>query len=291
MEKPDKVGSFTPPYSDATTRTIADAPTNQADVERLKSEISETQADLQKTVAAIQERLSPSHLKEQATATVREATIGRVEDMMNRAGDRVSTVASSTRDTAAAATDAVRENPIPYALIGIGIAWLLANRGSSDRRYREFDYRETDYRNSDYRDSDYREVDTMETDSRNRGDYYETSGVRSATAQIGQRARVAQVRVRRQWQNLLQDNPMVIGAAALAAGALVGAALPTTEVENEYLGEARDSVVETARSLAQDTAQQLTGDNTQGQQGQQGQRTTANAGSSLDTNAPGVAPL
>jgi hypothetical protein len=37
--------------------------------------------------------------------------------------------------------------------------------------------------------------------------------------------------------------------------------LPLRSVENEYLGEARDTVVETARSMAESTAQQIVGEN------------------------------
>jgi hypothetical protein len=101
------------------------------DVEQLKAEISETQAELQQTVAEIQERLSPATLKHQAADTVREAasnvrdnvrdaTIGRVEHMMRG------------------------QNPIPYALIGIGAAWLLASNRSSGRRWNGGGYNEYD---------------------------------------------------------------------------------------------------------------------------------------------------
>ncbi len=60
---------------------------------------------------------------------VREATIGRVETLATQAGD----VMNDTRDTL---VETIRQNPIPAALAGIGIAWLLMNR-SSTKRHRD----------------------------------------------------------------------------------------------------------------------------------------------------------
>ena len=50
---------------------------------------------------------------------------------------------------------------------------------------------------------------------------------------------------------------MVLGAVALAAGALIGTMLPGTEVEDAYLGETRDSLVDSAREIAEDKVQEL----------------------------------
>jgi hypothetical protein len=54
---------------------------------------------------------------------------------------------------------------------------------------------------------------------------------------------------------MLHDNPMALGIAALAAGAVVGAALPRTHVENEYMGETRDQLLESARTMATDSVE------------------------------------
>ena len=84
----------------------------------------------------LQERLSPAHLKEQvkgqvkeqyeqAKETVREATIGKVEDMVERVSDTVS-------ETRRGIVDAIKEKPIPAALVGVGLAWMWMNgRGDS----------------------------------------------------------------------------------------------------------------------------------------------------------------
>jgi len=61
--------------------------------------------------------------------SIRDATLGRVENIATQAGD----VMNATRDTL---IDTVRHNPVPAALAGIGIAWLLMNRSSVARRQR-----------------------------------------------------------------------------------------------------------------------------------------------------------
>lgn len=54
------------------------------------------------------------------------------------------------------------------------------------------------------------------------------------------------------YDHYIEENPLAVGAVALALGAAVGFAIPLTSKENEYLGEYRDQVVEKAAATAQD---------------------------------------
>jgi ElaB/YqjD/DUF883 family membrane-anchored ribosome-binding protein len=54
------------------------------------------------------------------------------------------------------------------------------------------------------------------------------------------------------YDHYIEENPLAVGAVAVALGAAVGFAIPLTRKENEYLGEYRDSVVEKAQATAQD---------------------------------------
>jgi hypothetical protein len=42
---------------------------------------------------------------------------------------------------------------------------------------------------------------------------------------------------------LLHEQPLMLGALGLAAGALIGALLPTTEAEDRFIGDMRDKAV------------------------------------------------
>ena len=48
----------------------------------------------------------------------------------------------------------------------------------------------------------------------------------------------------------MEHNPLAVGAVAMAVGAAVGLALPETRREQELMGDARDRVVDNAKSMA-----------------------------------------
>lgn len=82
--------------------------------EAIRADIERTRAELDRTVDALQQRLSPQQLVHGAFEALRE-----------NAGD-------STRRI----VNVVKSNPIPIALIGAGLVWLLASqarrRGADD---------------------------------------------------------------------------------------------------------------------------------------------------------------
>jgi hypothetical protein len=193
------------------------------EVRQLKAEISDTQAELQQTVAAIQDRLSPSTLTNQAATTVRDATLGKVQHMMHG------------------------NSSIPYALIGVGAAWLLASR-SSDRQWNGYDRNDRAWTGSS---------PSTTASSSTTSEWREAASDRAA--EVAERARFAAYKARNRWESLLDENPLALGIAALAAGALIGASLPQTEVENQYLGETRDQVLDSAREIAHDAVEKVAG--------------------------------
>jgi hypothetical protein len=60
-----------------------------------------------------------------------------------------------------------------------------------------------------------------------------------------------------QVQRMVNNNPVLVGAAALLLGAAFGLAVPETETENELMGEARENVVARARDVARDAANEV----------------------------------
>lgn len=54
------------------------------------------------------------------------------------------------------------------------------------------------------------------------------------------------------YEHYIEENPLAVGAVALALGAAVGFAIPLTTRENEYMGEYRDQIVEKAQDAAHD---------------------------------------
>lgn len=50
----------------------------------------------------------------------------------------------------------------------------------------------------------------------------------------------------------VEEKPLVVGAVALALGAAVGMAFPSTRIENKYMGEARNNLLHKAEESARD---------------------------------------
>jgi hypothetical protein len=106
---------------------------NADDTAYIRADIEQTRAEMSETIDAIQERLSPQHLTQQVKETVREATIGRAEEMARQAGDTINEARYGMMET-------IRHNPIPAAMVGIGLGWLFMNRRSAPRHTRYADY-------------------------------------------------------------------------------------------------------------------------------------------------------
>jgi hypothetical protein len=76
------------------------------------------------------------------------------------------------------------------------------------------------------------------------------------------------------FESTLEENPLALGAVALAIGAAIGLAIPRTERENKMFGEYREQLFDTAREYAHDAVGQLhtigeqTGEQVKGQLGQ-----------------------
>ena len=116
-----------PQVSRETTRTGAAASaTPEPRTREIRAEIEQTREEMSETVNAIQERLRPGNIASNAAETVKHAARERVRD-----------VADSE------SVQYVRANPIPTAMVGLGIAGLawLAFGGNESQRYGSRRYR------------------------------------------------------------------------------------------------------------------------------------------------------
>ena len=59
------------------------------------------------------------------------------------------------------------------------------------------------------------------------------------------------------FQTLAQRNPLALGAASIAVGALIGLAVPTTPQESQVMGAARDTLLDKAMGATQDTVEKV----------------------------------
>ena len=73
---------------------------------------------------------------------------------------------------------------------------------------------------------------------------------RHSAQAMGARGRRQLNRASHDAREFMEQNPLAVGAMALAAGALIGALIPVTSRERQMLGHRADGVVEKARSAA-----------------------------------------
>jgi ElaB/YqjD/DUF883 family membrane-anchored ribosome-binding protein len=235
---------------------------NRVEIERTRTEIERTRADMSETVDAIQERLSPENLKEQTKDRVKEATVGRAQE----AGTGI--------------VETIRANPLPAALTGIGLGWLLVSArrsGSSGQTsYRDMAYGYPPrYEDQGVSGSSAGQAlgqarDRVgQTASRAQdkvgdaaSEAQDSAGEVASRAQdrvsnLADQARYQARRAGGGFQRMVRENPLTMGALAVGTGAAVGLAIPQSTQEHEAMGEARDNLVEKVQEKAQDAQQRV----------------------------------
>jgi ElaB/YqjD/DUF883 family membrane-anchored ribosome-binding protein len=265
-----------------------DVPDADPEAERIVGEIEDTRSQMSSTIDEIGHRLQPENIAEQAKEKIREATVGRVERIVDDAG----TTAQRTGNTM---METIRQNPVPAALAAIGVGWLalrMRDQGTSTygngRRY-EYGYRGNGYgesgRGSDWYYEQRGSGRGIADDAAQRAQQVGSDVQRAAqdaVDQTQQRVREAQWQaqgtlndVQQQAQQTWQENPLALGALAVGVGAAVALAIPETQKERELMGEQRDELVrkvssaasqalDEAQSKAQDVASQASsGSNSQ----------------------------
>jgi ElaB/YqjD/DUF883 family membrane-anchored ribosome-binding protein len=234
------------------------------EVEAQRIHVEQTRADMSETIDAIQEKMSPANLAQQAKDTVKDATIGKAQQVAGTAGDTATGMGSSIVET-------VQRNPVPAALIGIGLGWLLmsgrkqsASQPSfpSQKRYAYRDVGLDPYRGQYQEQSGSPVGQALGQAQQTAGQVQQTAQqvVGQAQQQAGQLATGAQQQAQQAasgFQQLLQENPLTVGVVGLALGAAVGLAIPETQAEDQLMGQARGTLMDKAQQTAQDTAQKV----------------------------------
>lgn len=81
--------------------------------------------------------------------------------------------------------------------------------------------------------------------------------VHDSAQQLGSQVQYGARRAKYGLEDALQENPLGMGAIALAVGVAVGLAAPSTNLENQFMGDTRDTVMHKAQETAQDTLQKV----------------------------------
>jgi ElaB/YqjD/DUF883 family membrane-anchored ribosome-binding protein len=266
------------------------------EAERIVAEIEVTRTELGGTIDEIGHRLQPQTIVGNARDQLREATVGKVERLVDDAGQTAQQTTNTLMDT-------VRQNPVPAALAAVGIGWLALrfrdqqstssygySGNGNGNRYGYMSGYGTDARYgyeprpgdpmSGVRDTADRAASTVQNaadeaayraqrlgadvqstaqDAVEQARYTAQQAQWQAQQKLDQAQWQAQQTIgqaQRQFDRTLQENPLAVGALALGVGAAIALAIPETQKERELMGEQRDRLLDQASSVASDTLNQ-----------------------------------
>lgn len=188
---------------------------------QLEREAEQTRAELAATLEELRSRISPGQLLDQTLDFARESNAGEFVRNLGR--------------------DA-RDNPLPLALIGTGIAWLMLANG----RRRGFDAALTEGTNG--ASGAFGAIDESKSRGRGSAEWVTSAGSSAAkrASGISQDAAAAGG----SFMAFCREHPLVLGGIGLALGALVGAALPSSETGDGAGGGAAGETTPRENDLA-----------------------------------------
>lgn len=220
----------------------------------IEADLDRTRAQLGDTLDALQRKLSPGELFDQALGYVR---------------------ASGGPEFTSNFKNSVAQNPVPVTLVGLGVAWLmLSGRFGGSARAADVlhagargVHRVGDVaagardKTSSAAHSARAGLENARTGLGNmasggRERVHDLShGARSGVARVSEAGRQGAARAKSGFDYMLNEQPLVLGAVGVALGALVAASLPRTQREDELMGDTRDEFVERARVKGEEQAE------------------------------------
>jgi ElaB/YqjD/DUF883 family membrane-anchored ribosome-binding protein len=240
---------------------------NGEDPESLEREINETRAEMNETLDSLERKLTAGQLLDQCLKFFGKTGI-----------ELGSSIGKS-----------VKENPMPVLVTATGIAWMIFGSGQnrSPRRYSgysaypenlgecEFDEDNTKGEGTLSKMAD--EIKSGATTARSQLESStenikesisgttenvkatvnkSTDAVKETVNRTTNAAQAQAQRAREGFNTLLEEQPLVLGAFGVALGALIGAALPSTEQEDRLVGDIRDKTMAKAKEVGAQTYEQ-----------------------------------
>ena len=219
--------------------------------DEILAEIDRTRDEMDRTLSAIEHRLTPGQLVDQGLDYLRHS--GAAEFAQNLGGT-------------------AKQNPLPIALTAIGIGWLMAlgrqpaqpSYGSSTSTSGLRDKASGAMQSaSDSLSSARDRVSGSMSSMRGRASE-SMSSMRDRAGQVTESARYQWDRARGSVDYLVREQPLALGAIGLAVGAILAAMAPRTQKEEELMGEASRNLMEKAKETgsqqlekAQETVKQV----------------------------------
>lgn len=250
-------------------------PSSEHNPEVIRSEIDRTRERMDSTMDALGDRLQPRHLLDEVLGYFRadgsdgNPRIHQVRQKITEGADQAMH----------AVVETVKRNPIPALIVGGGIAWMIYESrrsrqdgsaqlpagGSADRdayvdrplEYPGYAQSQTGGKVAELKEELTEKASAVGEKVKdtlgNAGDAiqqrYESAKNRvgEAASQVRENAAAAYSNARQKVATTVDQHPLEIGLAGLAAGLIVGLLLPTPDVVNRTVGGAADRLRDRAK--------------------------------------------
>jgi uncharacterized protein YjbJ (UPF0337 family) len=272
---------------------MAEKSNSQRDPDQIQQDIDQTRANMTKTIDALEAKLNPERLKTEASKTIRRQTVGRAEDFADNASRTVQGASADVFETIK--QNPLPAALAAIGLGWLIMESRNDNRSNTARTYPmpgrygpEYRYYSGRERSGPYGRTDWQTTDQSQgagsplqqkagqvagqaqekmgqvTDQAQEklgqvtDQAQETFG--QVSDQVGQWTDAAQeqaYRVKSRLAQTLDENPLLIGAVAVALGAAIGLSLPRTPQEDQMMGQVRDNLMDKAQATASDTMQKV----------------------------------
>lgn len=210
-------------------RAVESTNPNGRSPEEIQQGIQQTRMQLDSTLDAIQRRLSPGSLADEAMRYMRGSGANEFAQNLN---------------------ESVKRNPIPVALMGVSLAWLMwSGREGQYQSGHAGDSHALRDRLGEAGDRAREQASRLKEGARQGVEQAARvrEGAKQGAEQVRHSARQGAEQVRDSFEAMLRDQPLLLGALGVAAGAALGALLPSTRPEDELMGEASEQLGEAAK--------------------------------------------
>ena len=105
----------------------------------IRESIETTRARMGETIEQIGDRVNPDRVKADLKARARDQIHEAKDNVKRKARNTMRDVEHGVSDTGRGIWATIRENPVPAGMVGVGLAWLIANRRDAGE-YRNYEY-------------------------------------------------------------------------------------------------------------------------------------------------------
>jgi hypothetical protein len=231
------------------------------DPDAIQSDIRRTREQIDQTLDAVQHKLSPGELLHEVLGLVR----GSSRSNGGNNGEGIP-LGSKARDLMSGLGRTIKDNPVPSALIGLGLISLVRSGdshsdGLGDRIGNKLGTRAKHAAHKlgdkvqhlgegEHGEPLSDRISGAADKAREKvGDKLE-----DARESIGDKLEDARETVEHGYERVrhrIEDDPIVLGALGVALGAALGASLPSTRIEDRMMGDKRDELASTAKQVGE----------------------------------------